>query len=131
MNGDYYIGLDLGTSSVGWAVTDPDYHLLRIRGHDAAGVRLFEEGKTAADRRLSRGARRRTDRMQARIKYVRRSLSPLIDRVDPDFYLRREESMLWEEDKTSKEKYSIFGKMGCLIPNSIKNIRQFPTSLSI
>lgn len=112
MNGDYYIGLDLGTSSVGWAVTDPDYHLLRIRGHDAAGVRLFEEGKTAADRRLSRGARRRTDRMQARIKYVRRSLSPLIDRVDPDFYLRREESMLWEEDKTSKEKYSIFGKNG-------------------
>ena len=25
----YYLGLDMGTSSVGWAVTDNEYHLLR------------------------------------------------------------------------------------------------------
>lgn len=29
----YYIGLDCGTNSVGWAVTDEDYHLLRRRGN--------------------------------------------------------------------------------------------------
>lgn len=28
MKNDYYVGLDLGSGSVGWAVTDPDYHLL-------------------------------------------------------------------------------------------------------
>ena len=26
---DYFIGLDIGTDSVGWAVTDTDYHLLK------------------------------------------------------------------------------------------------------
>ena len=24
---DYFIGLDIGTDSVGWAVTDPEYHI--------------------------------------------------------------------------------------------------------
>ena len=28
----YYVGLDVGTNSVGWAVTDTDYNLLRFRG---------------------------------------------------------------------------------------------------
>lgn len=112
MADDYYIGLDMGTSSVGWAVTDPEYRLIRINGKDAWGVRLFEEGKTSADRRLSRGSRRRIDREQARLRYVRRMLQPLVDQVDLDFYQRRKESMLWEDDKSSKEKYSIFGKDG-------------------
>ena len=30
----YYIGLDLGTSSVGWAVTDENYHLMKKHGKD-------------------------------------------------------------------------------------------------
>ena len=33
-NRDYYIGLDIGTSSVGWAVTDENYKLLRAKGKD-------------------------------------------------------------------------------------------------
>ena len=28
-NKNYYLGLDMGTSSVGWAVTDDKYQLLR------------------------------------------------------------------------------------------------------
>ena len=28
---DYYIGLDVGTDSVGWAVTDKDYNLLKFK----------------------------------------------------------------------------------------------------
>lgn len=31
---DYYIGLDVGTSSVGWAVTDTEYNLVRKHGKD-------------------------------------------------------------------------------------------------
>ena len=29
MKQDYYIGLDMGTESVGWAVTDVDYNLVK------------------------------------------------------------------------------------------------------
>ena len=32
---DYYLGLSMGTKSVGWAVTDTDYNLLRKKGKDA------------------------------------------------------------------------------------------------
>ena len=33
--GEYYLGLDIGTDSVGWAVTDTsaEYHWLRVRGN--------------------------------------------------------------------------------------------------
>lgn len=34
MKQDYYIGLDMGTESVGWAVTDVDYNLIKKRGQD-------------------------------------------------------------------------------------------------
>ncbi len=29
MEKNYYLGLDMGTSSVGWAVTDENYNLMR------------------------------------------------------------------------------------------------------
>ena len=50
----YYIGLDMGTSSLGWAVTDDKYRLLRKKGKDMWGVRLFDEADTAAARRTNR-----------------------------------------------------------------------------
>ena len=28
----YYLGLDMGTNSVGWAVTDPNYNLFKAKG---------------------------------------------------------------------------------------------------
>ena len=44
----YYLGLDMGTSSVGWAVTDEKYQIVRKKGKDLWGVRLFPEAQTAA-----------------------------------------------------------------------------------
>lgn len=38
----YYIGLDIGTNSVGWAVTDPEYNIIRKNGKSLWGVRLFD-----------------------------------------------------------------------------------------
>lgn len=29
---DYYVGLDMGTGSLGGAVTDTQYHLLKVKG---------------------------------------------------------------------------------------------------
>ena len=34
----YYLGLDIGTDSVGYAVTDTEYRLLKFHGSDAWGV---------------------------------------------------------------------------------------------
>ena len=39
-NIQYYIGLDVGTNSVGWAVTDTSYNLLRAKGKDV-GSKTF------------------------------------------------------------------------------------------
>lgn len=35
---EYYVGIDMGTSSVGWAVTDTNYNLLKKRGKDLWGM---------------------------------------------------------------------------------------------
>ena len=43
----YYLGLDMGTDSLGWAVTDSSYHILRAKGKDLWGVRLFPAAETS------------------------------------------------------------------------------------
>ena len=35
---DYYVGLDMGTGSLGGAVTDPHYHLMKVKGTATAGT---------------------------------------------------------------------------------------------
>mgnify|MGYP003512160320 FL=1 len=59
MSEQYFVGLDMGTSSVGWAVTDEHYHLLRKKRKDLWGSRLFDEAETAVARRTTRVSRRR------------------------------------------------------------------------
>ncbi len=39
----YYLGLDIGTNSVGWAVTDPSYRLERFHKKDMWGIRLLNK----------------------------------------------------------------------------------------
>ncbi len=57
-----YLGLDIGTNSVGYAVTDEAYNLRRFHGEDAWGSVVFDEASTSEDRRLHRSSRRRLDR---------------------------------------------------------------------
>ena len=54
---NYYIGLDLGTNSVGWAVTNEKYELLHLKRKPAIGVNTFEKAKTAEQRRNYRSTR--------------------------------------------------------------------------
>lgn len=58
----YFIGVDMGTSSVGWAVTDENYVIVRRKGKDLWGVREFDEALPAVERRTNRVARRRRQR---------------------------------------------------------------------
>ena len=44
--GSYYIGLDVGTDSVGWAVTDHDYNVLRFKGKCSEFKKTIEQKKT-------------------------------------------------------------------------------------
>lgn len=40
MRKEYYIGLDVGTNSVGWAVTDPDYNICKGESKSSVGDSL-------------------------------------------------------------------------------------------
>ena len=67
---DYFVGLDIGTSSVGWAVTNKSYELLKFRSHKMWGSRLFDEGELAVVRRGFRSMRRRLERRKLRLKLL-------------------------------------------------------------
>lgn len=60
----YYLGLDIGTDSIGYAVTDEQYHLLRFHGNDVWGSHVFDSASLCDERRGFRSARRRLDRRQ-------------------------------------------------------------------
>jgi len=104
----YYLGLDLGTNSVGWAVTDENYNLLRFRKKDMWGIRLFDDANTAAERRSFRAARRRLSRKKNRIKLLQELFSEEISKVDPTFFIKLNESKLHIEDKTVKQRHPMF-----------------------
>lgn len=103
MEKEYYLGLDLGTGSLGWAVTDEKYDVLRNRGNALWGVRLFESAKTAEERRRFRTARRRLARKNWRIELLQEIFAEEINRIDSGFYLRMKESQYVPEDKRNIE----------------------------
>lgn len=105
---EYYIGLDGGTDSVGWAVARPDYTVVKKSGKDLWGVRLFEDGNPAVVRRTNRSARRRTDRRKWRLKLLQEIFDSEITSVDDSFFHRLNESRYWEVDKTVDGTDSLF-----------------------
>lgn len=105
---DYYLGLDIGTDSVGWAVTDREYNLQKLNGKALWGVRLFSPASTAEDRRIFRSARRRQARKVQRIKELQSLFAEEIYKVDPGFYLRLKESKYYKEDKTIEQSNTLF-----------------------
>lgn len=95
----YYLGLDMGTNSVGWAATDPEYRLLKAKGKDLWGIREFNEASGAVERRTHRISRRRRQREQVRIGILKDYFHDAICEVDPSFFRRLENSKYHEEDK--------------------------------
>lgn len=95
----YSIGLDIGTSSVGWALVDNDYSLLKHKGKNTWGARLFEEGKTAVGRRVARSTRRRIHRRKERIALLKELVAPMVLDEDPNFFMRMEKGYQTKKDK--------------------------------
>lgn len=110
MGKNFYLGLDMGTNSVGWAATDSDYKLLRAKGKDLWGVRLFEEASTSAERRGYRVSRRRRAREIARMGLLKEFFCNAIETVDPGFYMRLEESKFQDSERSeeNKQPYALF-----------------------
>lgn len=106
----YYLGLDMGTNSVGWAVTDQQYNLLKAKGKDLWGIREFAEADTSVERRTHRISRRRRQREQARIGLLNDYFHDAIIAIDPSFFQRLENSKYHLEDKDQnvRYKYNIF-----------------------
>lgn len=104
----YYVGLDIGTDSVGWAVTDWKYHILRRKGKSLWGIRLFEAANTAAERRIFRTNRRRLARRKQRIRLLQEMFAEEVAKVDPKFFQRLNDSAFWAEDKQEQQIYSLF-----------------------
>ena len=108
MNGQksYYLGLDIGTDSVGYAVTDAQYNLLKCHGEPAWGVHIFDEASLSAERRSFRTARRRLDRRQQRVGLLQELFAPEVAKVDPRFFLRLRESALFRNE--AEDAYTLF-----------------------
>ncbi len=102
------MGIDLGTDSIGWAVTDTDYNILKFKGNAMWGIRLLEGGQTADERRLYRSTRRRTQRDKYRISCLEELFNKEISKIDISFFQRLKESRLYDGDKSVAGKYSVF-----------------------
>ena len=113
--GDYFIGLDLGTGSVGWAVTDTEYRLLKANQKSLWGIRLFDDAQTAAQTRGYRTARRRNERRKQRIQWLQQLFDAEIATVDPAFFIRLQESKFRVDDKREVEqtgRFALFNDPG-------------------
>ncbi len=107
---NYYLGLDIGTDSVGYAVTDEEYGLLKYKGDPMWGVHLFDPAGKNSDRRAFRTARRRLDRRQTRVKLVQEIFARAIAEKDERFYLRISESALVRDE--AHDDYALFADDG-------------------
>lgn len=108
----YYMGFDVETKAVGWAVTDKQYNLLRAKGRDLWGTRLFPPAETSEVRRGLRCSRRRIQREKRRLEILDDLFSDEIMKIDPGFFQRLKDSFLFEEDKTVKQPYALFADKG-------------------
>lgn len=104
----YSLGLDIGTNSVGWAVVDENNQLVKKNGFTFWGVRMFEEAKTAEERRGYRGARRRLVRRKQRIALLQNEFKDEIEKIDKYFFQRLNDSFYKKEDKLLQNQYTFF-----------------------
>ncbi len=105
---NYYFGADIGTNSLGHAVTDENYNVLSAKSKKLWGVRLFDEAITAEERRVNRTARRRYHRKKARLKILEDLLAEELFKTDKEFLFRTKESPFTLKDKKCEGKFSLF-----------------------
>ncbi|MDD3773219.1 MAG: type II CRISPR RNA-guided endonuclease Cas9 [Weeksellaceae bacterium] len=98
-NKKYFVGLDIGTNSVGWATSDENYQLLHLKHKSAWGVNLFDAAETAEKRRVYRTTRRRLQRRRQRVLLLQDLFKDEMHKIDQYFFLRLNNSAYFSEDK--------------------------------
>lgn len=101
-------GLDIGTNSVGWCLTDEKNKIIRKQGKALWGVRMFDEASGCAERRQHRSDRRRLKRRKERIELLRLLMAEEINKTDPTFFMRLDQSFFQKEDRTEPFEYTLF-----------------------
>ena len=96
--GEYSIGLDMGTGSVGWSVVDEKGDLLHFKKKPTWGSRLFDGALPASEARVHRGQRRRYERRRWRLDLLQGLFKDEMDKVDPEFFMRLNQSRTIEGD---------------------------------
>ena len=120
---DYIVGLDIGTDSCGWVAMDFQNTILRMHGKTAIGSRLFEEGKSASDRRSFRTTRRRIKRRKWRLKLLEEIFDPYMTKIDPYFFARLKESGLSPLDQRKVASSIVFSNSS----DDQKFYKKYPT----
>lgn len=120
---EYSIGLDIGVSSVGWAVLTDDFRIPKYNDRYAMGVREFESAETAEERRLHRGARRRYNRRIKRIQLLQQTLDALFAN-DIGFFMQTDENEkhFWRNSNHFDNR-----TLSETLKNLGKNPRKYPT----
>lgn len=95
----YNIGLDIGTGSVGWAVTDENGELYHFKRKPTWGSRLFPSAEPASVARAPRGQRRRYDRRRQRLDLLQEFFASEMASTDSEFFIRLRQSRLLPEDR--------------------------------
>ena len=122
-NKNYSIGLDIGVSSVGYAVVTEDYRVpafrFKVLGNtekekirkNLIGSTTFVPAQSAKGTRIFRVNRRRIDRRNHRIAYLRDIFQKEIEKVDKNFYRRLDESfrVLGDKSEDLQIKQPFFG----------------------
>lgn len=92
----YSIGLDIGTTSIGWVCMDENYQILKYNNRQAFGVHEFEAAEVAEGRRLKRGMRRRYNRRKKRIQLLQSLFEPYLE--NPNFFIPFSSQHKWRND---------------------------------
>jgi CRISPR-associated endonuclease Csn1 len=124
---NYDIALDIGTGSVGWSVSDSSGNLYTFKGKPTWGSRLFPSAETAAGTRINRGQRRRYDRRRQRLNLLQEFFLPEMEKVDPEFFIRLNQSRLLPEDRASSTKDYLWPLFNDSDFTEIDYYKKFPT----
>ncbi len=127
----WFIGLDIGTNSVGWCACDTEYNILTKNGKLQAGARLFEDAHDASERRLCRSNRRRLARRHVRLDLLREFFK---NDIKDGFFLSLSESCLIRDDKTEHQKYTLFNDKddnGNYVFTDAEYYQKFPTTFHL
>lgn len=101
-----YVGIDMGTNSVGYAVTNDAYDIKKYNGEPAWGSVVFDEGALCDERRAFRTSRKNIERKKQRVFLLQQLFAKEIAKKDGRFFVRIKESALYRDDK--EDNFSIF-----------------------